>query len=354
MSSGKLESDLPWPVFRDGWKQYVSDRCEPLERAIADGSLALSAVARMGYPGTELSDNSLAGVCTLGYWDARKSQNWGLDWHRNEGLEIAYLAKGKLDFLVKDETFLLQPGQLTITRPWQRHKLGNPNINASRLYWLIIDVDVRRPNAKWKWPNWLILNERDREALSNYLKHNETPVFEGNKEIESCFERIAKILDRTTTEDKANRLKLYMNELFVILLELLAGANLSLDAHLSSSLRTVEYFLDELPKCLDYEWSVDGMAEECGLARSRFTYYCRKITNLSPLDYLTQLRLRHAIRLLVETDSSLQEIAKACGFQSARYFTTKFGKITGCSPSSYRRNQRGCGFDLPQGDNNHH
>lgn len=307
---------------------------------MAEGSLELSALARMGYPGKALSVDSLPGVCTLGYWDARKMQNWGLDWHRNEGLEITYLSQGKLDFFVKDEEFLLKPGQLTITRPWQRHKLGNPNIHASRLYWLIIDLDVRRPNATWNWPDWLILNEKDRAELTNYLKHNETPVFEGNREIESCFERIAKILNIESPEDKSNRLKLYMNELFVILLEVLAGANLSLDEDLSSSQRTVEYFLDELPGCLDYEWSVEVMAEECGLARSRFTHYCKKITNLPPLDYLTRLRLRQAKRLLAESDASVQEIAKACGFQSPRYFASKFSKVAGCSPSDYRKKQR--------------
>lgn len=341
MTSRKTMLGSRRPVFLGDSEEYISDRCEPLEEAMEIGDVDLAAFARMGYPGKKLSTDCLPGVCTLGYWDARKDQKWGLDWHRNEGLEITFLAQGKLDFFVSDAEFLLQSGQLTITRPWQRHKLGNPNVHASRLYWLVLDVGVRRPNSTWNWPDWLILMGEDLEKLTSYLKHNETPVFKGNEDIERCFNRIAKILDRTPPEEASNRLKLYMNELFIILLEVLTGAGLNLDTHLSSSLRTVEYFLDELPKYLDYEWSVDVMAEECGLARSRFSHYCKKITNLPPLDYLTQLRFREAKRLLAETDTPVQEIAKACGFQSSRYFSSKFGKIAGCSPSSYREKQGG-------------
>ncbi|MEI9960533.1 MAG: hypothetical protein WDM76_05170 [Limisphaerales bacterium] len=34
----------------------------------------------------------------------------------------------------------LAPGHFTITRPWQLHKLGAPNIGPGRLHWLIVDV----------------------------------------------------------------------------------------------------------------------------------------------------------------------------------------------------------------------
>jgi hypothetical protein len=52
---------------------------------------------------------------TVGYWDARSNQTWGLDWHRNEGIELTYLARGKIAFAVDKTDFQL------ITRPSDRH-----------------------------------------------------------------------------------------------------------------------------------------------------------------------------------------------------------------------------------------
>ncbi len=324
------------PVFIGEGEVFHSDTCDDLERAHRLGDVELSAFARSSYPGTLLPENCLPRVCTIGHWDARGEQHWGLPWHRNEGIEITYLSRGQLEFAVDDVDYPLQAGNLTVTRPWQRHRLGNPHVAASRLHWLILDVEVRRPNASWKWPDWLVFSMDDLDRLTDLLQHNEHPVLEGNREVENCFDRIASVVTGGNPESSANRIKVYINELLVLLLDLLTHADRPLDPQLSSSLRTVKYFIEELDKHLDYEWTVDDMATECGLARSRFAHYCKIVTNLPPLDYLTQRRIRAAAELLRGTDIPIQEIASRCGYQSARYFSAKFRAHMACSPSVYR------------------
>ena len=108
--------------------------------------------ATLLYPGKRLPEKCLQEVCSVGVWDASKTQNWGLDWHRNEGVEITYLEKGSLGFSVDGWEGQLMPGNLTVTRPWQKHRVGNPEVGASRLHWLILDVGVRQPHFAWQWP----------------------------------------------------------------------------------------------------------------------------------------------------------------------------------------------------------
>lgn len=323
-------------VFIGESESFHSDTCELLEGAHQMGDIALNAFVRRNYPGTPLPEHCLPGILTIGHWDARKNQNWGLGWHRNEGIEITFLSRGHLDFAVDDVAYPMHAGLLTVTRPWQRHRVGHPHVSASRLHWLILDVNVCRPNDGWKWPDWLVFSEQDLLKLTDLLQHSELPVIKGNQEIESCFDRIAAVVIKDTPEKAANRIKVYVNELLVILLEIMLDANLPLDQNLSSSRRTVTYFLDDLGKHLDYEWTVDDMAAECGLARSRFSHYCKKITNLPPLDYLTQIRIQSAATFLKNTDMAIQEIASKCGYQSARYFSAKFRGQMGCSPSAFR------------------
>ena len=76
-------------------------------------------------------------------------------------LYLLFLATGAMSFTVDLRRYDLFAGSLTITRPWQLHKLGHPNIGPGRLYWLILDVGVRRPNQEWRWPNWVMLQRED-------------------------------------------------------------------------------------------------------------------------------------------------------------------------------------------------
>ena len=79
------------------------------------------------------------------------------------------------------------------------------------------------------------------------------------------------------------------------------------------------------------------MAEECGLSRTRFADYCKKLTNMTPRQYLQHLRLEQASRLLqAAQETSVTEIAFTCGFNSSQYFSNAFKKRFGYAPTSLR------------------
>ncbi len=279
----------------------------------------------------------LPGVSTLGYWDAKRSQAWGLDWHRNEGIEITYLSRGRLDFAVDDHSYPLEAGQVTITRPWQQHRVGDPEVRASRLFWLILDVSVRRPNQEWHWPDWLILAPADLRELTVKLRHNEHPVWQADATLRRCFERLAPLVAVSNPITVQTRLILLLNELLIALLEILRSHKPKLDQSLSSSARTVELFLAKLPSHIEHPWTLDEMAVQCGLGRTRFADYCRQLTNVAPMDFLINSRVDAAKKLLrTQPGRSITDIGFACGFQSNQYFTTVFRSRTGKSPSKYR------------------
>jgi hypothetical protein len=48
-------------------------------------------------------------------------------------------------FAVDRIDYNLSRGNLTVTRPWQLHRVGNPNGTACRLHWIILDRGIRRP-----------------------------------------------------------------------------------------------------------------------------------------------------------------------------------------------------------------
>jgi AraC family L-rhamnose operon regulatory protein RhaS len=329
-------ADLP-VIFQDKDTVYQADTCEPLKAAVQRNEVYLHAWSRGSYPGLRLPDGILPEVRSIGIWDASRPQSWGLDVHCNEGIEVTYLARGKTGFEVDGKSWLLKKGDLTITRPWQFHRVGNPNVGASRLYWLILDVNVRRPNQPWRWPGWLVCSGSDLRHLTRLLRHNEQPVWPADEDIARCFSKLAELLENQQPESSETRLKLYLNELIIAVMELLQQKHIPLDSRLSTSQRAVEMFLAALPEHSAYAWSLGDMAKQCGLSRSQFSIYCKHITNMTPIEYLTHCRLETSARLLVEQPTlSVTEIAFNCGFNSSQYFATVFQSRWGCSPSDFR------------------
>ena len=331
----KGESNLA--IFTSPGATYHADRCEPLRAAIRRGEVHLSALVHRGYPGRLMSSGLLPEVSTVGFWDALGNQTWGLDWHRNEGIELTYLARGRTDFLVDKESFLLESGQLTVTRPWQQHRVGNPFIGPSRLCWLILDVGMRRPDQKWKWPDWMILSSEDLERLTTLLSQNEQPVWPASDEIAACFERLAGLVQTREPHRAQTRLRLYINELFVALRELLEERNIKLDQRLISTRRSVELFLNSLFLHVEEEWPLDKMAYQCALGATAFSNYCRQITNMTPARYLVHCRIEAAKRMLTDRpEMSVTDVAFACGFHSSQYFSTAFLQSAHLSPRAWR------------------
>ena len=325
-------------IFRKDDEVYHADTCEPLRAATEHGEVTLVARARGAYPGVQLPAKCLTEVRTVGYWDADHNQSWGLDWHRNEGIELTYVSRGKLHFGVDAQKFVLKHGDLTITRPWQLHRLGSPHVTANRLYWLILDVGVRRPNQLWQWPKWLVSSPSDIDILTTLLRQNEHAVWQANDEIEyyfGCMGQTVESFDETTGE---SRLRLYISGLLLAVTDLLRRHEPTLDASLTSTQRAVELFLSTLVERLDQPWDVASMADSCGLGRSRFAHYCKRITNMSPVEYLTACRLEAATHLLGrQPELSITDVALQCGFGSSQYFATVFGMHHGCSPREFRR-----------------
>jgi len=328
------------PIFSEEVQTYEADTCRPLLRGVEVGEVELAAWGHGHYPGRRLPRGVLPAVKSVGFWDARHDQSWGLDWHRNEGIELTFLERGRIDFAVDGQRFHLRPGDLTITRPWQRHRVGDPHVGAGRLHWLILDVGVRRPNQPWRWPSWLILTDDDRAELTRMLQHNEQPVWSVAPEMRHCFQQIAATIAIDRADVKSSRLAVKLNELFLLLLETLRARDIYLDESLSGTQRTVELFLADLSNHSDLlaeEWTVRRMAAHCGLGVTQFTAYCRHLTNASPIQYLNQARLDTAARLLREDpQASVTQVAIRCGYSSSQYFSLAFGRRFHCSPQAYR------------------
>jgi AraC-like DNA-binding protein len=83
--------------------------------------------------------------------------------------------------------------------------------------------------------------------------------------------------------------------------------------------------------------TIADVAHECRLTPSYFAKAFRRTTGMSPLQYLTDLRVQKAKSLLQSSTLPLADIAIICGFGDQSYFTRVFTRSVGTSPGAWRR-----------------
>ncbi|MBU2950797.1 AraC family transcriptional regulator [Tamlana agarivorans] len=315
---------------------YHADTCVPLIDAFERKKLKFKALARHTYPGDRLDENTL-GLNSIGYWDANEPQDWGLDWHRNEGIEFHFLESGTMPYAQEGREVELTPNHLTITRPWEAHKVGNPHIGMGKFYWVIIDLGVRRPHQDWVWPDWITLTKADLARLTTILRQNKKSILKTDSRFRDCFKRINNAVNTDKNGSNASRIRLLINYLLILILDLLNSENIVLNESLTDSSRSVQYFLKELEKSLAEQWTIELMAKSAGVGLTRFTHHCKRLTNLTPMRYLTIRRLEMSKEILKnEPGLTISEVAYMCGFTTSQYFSTVFKKHEKCSPNEYR------------------
>lgn len=85
---------------------------------------------------------------------------------------------------------------------------------------------------------------------------------------------------------------------------------------------------------LDHEWTVESLAAEIGMSRTRFAERFRELVGVGPMSYLTDWRLQRALALLNETRLSVDEVAFRTGYHSRAVFTRAFSQKFGHAPRS--------------------
>ena len=82
--------------------------------------------------------------------------------------------------------------------------------------------------------------------------------------------------------------------------------------------------------------SVEELADLAGFSKFHFARLFKQFTNMSCYEYLTQKRIAHAERLLIEPNLSITEVAMRSGFNSLSTFNRIFKASKNCTPSEYK------------------
>lgn len=104
--------------------------------------------------------------------------------------------------------------------------------------------------------------------------------------------------------------------------------------HLSDPIARAKVLIEKHPF---RPWSVRSLASEVGMGRSNFAARFTARHGVTPIDALTEERMKHAEILLRTTNLKIVEISERIGFRSDTAFFRRFTAQFGQTPSKWRR-----------------
>jgi len=156
---------------------------------------------------------------------------------------------------------------------------------------------------------------------------------------EPALAQVAPLLDRLFLESRSPEpmAAIMAESLFMQLAVTLHRNRFAADGELlpkdSMLCHVLAYLRNKCTEPIDF----DEVAHRFGFSLHTFSRVFREATATSPHNYLVRLRLGHAMRALRASADSVTDIAFASGFNDSNYFSYTFRKMTGLSPTEYRK-----------------
>ena len=248
------------------------------------------------------------------------------------GIKIFTILEGKFEWYINNGHYTLFPNDVALVLPGQEFGSNNGVLEIGSFSWIHLTVQ-KKENGELSMGLWSSLSESECSAISKILLSSYTSVL-------SKFSDGIKILRSIQNELSGQELGYHarvnhlVDELFILITrQLTKQSNPGRDFP-----KTFMNLEQALRQDLSHQWTVEEMASLVGLGTTLFNEKVKSYSGFSPINYLINIRIAEAIKLLKRPESSLTDIALDTGFYSSQHFSTTFKKLTGYTPSEFRKN----------------
>ena len=247
-------------------------------------------------------------------------------------LRIYYIVDGKFDWIIHQQHHILYPGDLAVILPGQLFGGEKDFLDIGIVAWLHIQLEQLDLTGKMVPGKWSGLSGTEGRTIGKIFVLNSIPVLSKLKEAGLLFQQMQhELLNQEI--GYSTRVNQLIDELFILIARQLT--------HQNNSRRDFPQTFMKLEKTLrenlSHQWSVEEMAALVGVGTTAFTEKVKSYTGFSPLNYLINIRISEAIKLLKQQRVNVTDIALDTGFYSSQHFSTTFKKLTGYTPSEFRK-----------------
>lgn len=249
-----------------------------------------------------------------------------------ETIRVYYILDGKFEWEINDRNYILYPGDLAIILPGQSLRGTLDFMDVGTISWIHIQVEKFDKQRKVILGDWTGLSENEVQTIATILQLNNINVLVNLKEALTWIQSIQQELTQQPI-GYGTRVNHLIDELLIFIArQSTHQTNLRRDFP-----QTFMKLEQALRRNLSHPWTVEEMAALVGLGTTAFSEKVKSFTGFSPLNYLINIRISEAIKLLRRKDLHVTHIALDTGFYSSQHFSTTFKKLTGYTPGEFRK-----------------
>ena len=262
-----------------------------------------------------------------------------IQWHWHPELEFNVITRGTMEYYVENEHYTLTAGQGILKNANVLH-MAEPAKNTpdAEMFSIIMDPEFIAPARSVIYQKYIAPHMGAQGLRCLPLLHT----IPWQRQI---LDDLRKAYALSQTETGAY--ELHIHGLMCRVWQAIAEHAGELPRHdLTTAERTNQIRIKQMISFIQaHFWeklTLDQIAGAASISRNTCLTCFRRVLGLSPMEFLANHRMEHALHLLLSTDLTVVEIAEACGFGDASYFGKAFRKKTGLSPTQYRarRHQR--------------
>jgi AraC-like DNA-binding protein len=245
-------------------------------------------------------------------------------------VRIYIIMDGKFEWIINEHSHILYPGDLALILPGQSFRGEKDILNIGTLSWIHLQIE-KIDATGMSLGNWSNLSKNECLTIGKILLMNSSTVLK----LRDCQTMLQTIREELMNQEIAfvTRVNHLIDELFVGIARQSTRQNNS-QRDFPQTFMKLEHTLRQN---LANQWTVEEMAALTGLGTTTFTEKVKNYTGFSPLNYLINIRISEAMKLLNRQEENVTDIALKTGFYSSQHFSTTFKKLTGYTPSDFRR-----------------
>lgn len=253
-------------------------------------------------------------ICGLGYYPKAAAHYTS----RKKGLPenfLFYCVDGSGWYKIEDQKYEVGAYEFFILPQNVKHSYGSNDNNPWSIYWVHFGGDM-------------LAYFNSIQTVQTYFKPHHV---KSSSEIFSCFNNIYKALELGYSKDNllfANMCLSHFLSLFIYNARHFTVSN----NKLSCVDQAILYMRENINKNI----SLNEFSSLYHYSPSRFSGLFKEKTGYAPIDYFIQMKMQKASQLLDFTDQSVKEISINMGFDDPYYFSRRFSKVIGMSPTQYR------------------
>jgi len=239
--------------------------------------------------------------------------------HFHDCHQIIFIAKGEVDFCVNNNRLHATAGNIAIFSRYENHSVLGCSDEYERF---VLRIDPNVVNRK----------------SSVYSLLTDRPVgFCNVINVSSNMDEIVDIFNHILSEHKkaiklADEMELLLVKQLLIIIYRCTPINFD-NTYDGVVVAMKRQFENEYQK----PFTLAMLAKQHNLSISSLSHRFQAATGVSVIEYLQSCRMANAKQMLAETDSSIGQIVEKCGFSDNSNFSRTFKKLTGLSPSDFRK-----------------